>query len=349
MQRVLFPAILLLAQITALPASTLEPQFGPASLPRKVFLQPLLASDDADNDVDRWLLDIARSDGAPNVLDALDFVRAVPDATVDAFLAAANRYVNARWIRGDRANAVVAAFLDEVAHLNLPPRYTVFLLYGSADIGRLRRGHLVGNVRAGKVSASNVIQGHAIDWAMTGWGIGGESLWPWQSDPYQARWPLAYLGLGMEASHATGTVTHLGTSIADTNLFALTFLIAAHLRLTLNPTWLVKGSVGTGFGLGTLKVVRRNPDDTNGLQDPCKLDPEAGLDLNAASAAVRCTITNSFGFFQSYPVIFSGGVEVWGWLHLDATYQYASLVTDKVQFAPPGIHELSLRLGVNIY
>jgi hypothetical protein len=244
---------------------------------------------------------------------------------------------------------VTTSFLDEIARLDLPHRYTVFLLYGSADIGRLRRGHLVGTGRLGRTFGTSTIQGHGVHGSMLSRTLGGESLWPFRADPYQGRWPLGYLGLGLEATHGTGDVTFGDTTVGSSNLFALTFLLTAHLRYTLNPTLVLQGALGTGFGLGTLKVDRAAVPSDKAIDDPCKIDPDAGLDLNAASAAVRCTITNSFGFFQSYPVWISGGVELWGWLHVDAVYQHTSYVTDKVQFAPPALEDLSLRLGINIY
>lgn len=323
-----------------------KPLFGPEPPTYKVFLGPLLASDDACNDIDRWLADIARSDGDPMVLDARDFVRGMRDEVVDAFLLAAGRYVQTRWIKGQRDDVVGAHFLDEIAKLDLPPRYTVFLLYGSADIGRLRRGHLIGQVSGSYAASSSQIQSHTVDWGLTGTALGVEGLWPWRADPYQGRWPLLYIGAGLQASRASGTLTEGETKHADVDRFELGLQLLMHARYTVSPTLLLKAGVGTGFGAGTLKV------DTvweQGLEDPCKLDPSVGLDLDAAGKAVRCNVTTSFGFFQSYPVVATVGAQVLGWLNLDLVYARTAYQTDKAVFAPEALHEVGLRLGMNVY
>lgn len=321
-----------------------DPQLG-----YRVFLAPLLVTDDACNDVDRWLLDIARSDGRPEVLEASDFLRGVREPVVAAFLAAAGQYVKARWLLGNRTLSAATEFLDTVGKLELPPRYTIFMLYGHSDMARLRRGHVLGFVSAAYANTTNSLQGHEVDWQLTGEHLGGETLWPWRSDPYQGRWPLAYLGLGMVVGRSTGAIWRAEERLGDLTRFELDLYLAASMRYRLNPEWLIKATGTLGFGFGTLKVDRVWKDGSTQISDPCLYDSSAGLDFDAAAQAVRCSVTNSFGFFQAWPYSLGLGVQAFGWLELDARWQHTAYDVDKAVVAPQQLNEWFLRLGIAYY
>ena len=315
----------------------------------RVFLAPLLVTDDACNDVDRWLLDVARSDGRPEVLEASDFLRGVREPVVAAFLAAAGNYVKARWSEGNRTLSAATEFLDAVGKLDLPPRYTVFMLYGHSDIARLRRGHVLGFVSAAYADSANTLQGHEVDWRLTGQHLGGETLWPWRSDPYQGRWPLAYLGLGMVVGRSTGAIWNGDERLGDMTRFELDLYLAASMRFRLSPEWLVKATGTLGFGFGTVKVDRVWKDGSAKITDPCQYDSSAGVDFDAAAQAVRCSVTNSFGFFQAWPYSLGIGFQAYGWLEVDARWQHTGYDVDKAVVAPVELNEWYLRLGIAYY
>ncbi len=319
----------------------------PDDEPQAVDLATLLGSEESCNAVDLWLVEIARSDGHPRTLDDHDFLRAVGPATVKKFLYAADRYVNERWIRCDRSDWVVTEFLDTLGELHLPAYYTVFLLHGHSDIGRLRRGHTTAYVPYRWHFATNRIQGHDVTWNPSGVGIGVGVSWPWLADPYQVKWPLGWLGVGMRALRGSGSIRDKDQVLGTTDLFELAFLVQGSMRYTLSPMWTLHLDGATGFSLGTLRVLRAVND--GGLTDPCAVDPSRGLDLNAAGVAVRCAVNNSFGFYHAFPLEIGAGVLMWEWLDLSFNYGYASMVTDRSQFSPGGLHSFTLGLGIVIH
>jgi len=312
----------------------------------KVTMRSLHGRSDGYNDIDRWLLDMARSDGIVAALDRRDFLRGMPESSVNGLLTAARRYVQRRWIRGQRGAEVVTAFLDEIAQLELPPRYTVMMVYGNSDIAGLRRGHLVGSVAYLWGWASNVVQDIALDWNLNGRWIGGESLWPWFADPYRGRWPLLFLGVGVAGARAEGRLNDAtkGTHLGNVRFFGFRLLLSAHLRFAVSQSVTLKASGGTGFGVGTLRVFPVYGEEA--FEDPCTMSLAK---LDEASQAVRCTIMTSLGFYDTVPMRFSVGMQLWGTFNIDFLWSREPLATADEQFSPPNLDMLAVQLGLNIY
>lgn len=312
---------------------------------RTLELTPMLVHPDAHNAVDAWLIEIARSDGNPRVLDQRDFLRAVTDVQMARFLSAAAQYVHERWLNGDRSDWRVTEFLDEVKRLALPPHYTIFLLHGHSDVGQLRRGLVRAEVGVSRLTGLNAIQGQSVAWELWGPSLGAGIEWPWRADPYQTTWPLGYAGVGLQATQASGKIAAGDTRLGSVDYFGLNFQVHASARYTLNPSITLHFTAATGFGLGTLRVIRRVFDGDKALTDPCTSDAST-LDLNAATKTVRCAVTNAFGIYYSIPVEGGIGATFWGWLDLRAGATWNGLSVDPVVWAPGHLWTAWARLGV---
>ena len=313
---------------------------------RSLELTSMLIHPDAHNAVDAWILEIARSDGNPRMLDERDFLRAMSDVQTARFLSAAAQYVQERWLKGDRSDWRVTEFLQEVKKLNLPPFYTIFLLHGHTDVGQLRRGLVRAEVGPVWMWGHSPLQGQNVDWNVAGPTLGVGVEWPWRADPYQTTWPLGYAGLGAYMSQGTGSIVSAGTNLGSVDYFGLDFLVHASARYTLNPSVTLQATAATGFGIGTMRVKRREFDGDTALTDPCAADANAGLSLNAATQAVRCTVTNAFGIFYSLPVEGSVGASFWGWFDLRAGMSWNAMSVDPAVWAPARLWMGWLRAGI---
>lgn len=314
--------------------------------PYRVFLKALSAKQDRFNDIDRWLVDLARADGRPDELDRRDFIRAMPDVAVAGFLTAAQRYVQKRCNAGDRSEDVASEFLDAVSRLEMPPRYTVLMVYGNSDISGIRHGRLVGYVSLGTASATSKLAGFDLDWDISTRSIGIESLWAWNADPYAGRRLLLYLGIGVEGMRGNGKLTDIeGTAIGEIDYFGFRVGLFAHARYAVAP-WLTGYlAFGSGFGIGTLRVAG-SPRESLGVEDPCNINL---TDLQTADDAVRCTITNALGFYDTFPLTLRLGAQLFGWLNLEGTWSHEPLYRNDTQISPDAVSRLSFTVGVNIY
>lgn len=314
--------------------------------PYRVFLHVMSAQQDRYNDVDRWLLDLARADGRPNELDARDFIRGMPDASVDGLLTAARDYVYRRWGRGDRSEDVVSDFLDAIARLELPPRYTVLMVYGNSDISGMRHGHLVGSFMLGRAFGTSQLEGSPLHWRLDMRSLGGESMWAWRADPYVDNRLLLYLGIGIEGMHGKGEIRDDDDNVlVPLDFFGFRLGLNAHVRYAVRPWLTLQTVVGAGFGVGTLRA-QGSVRDSLGVTDPCNIDL---TQIQSADDAVRCTINNSLGLYDTFPFTARVGAQLFGWLQLEALYSYEPLYVAETLIAPAAMHQVWLRLGVNIY
>ncbi|MCB9740377.1 MAG: hypothetical protein H6747_14035 [Deltaproteobacteria bacterium] len=314
--------------------------------PYRVFLHSMTAQRDRYNDVDRWLVDLARADGRPNELDSRDFIRAMSDRSVDAFLSAARTYIYRRWAGGDRSEDVVSEFLDAISRIALPPRYTVLMVYGNSDISGMRHGHLIGVLSLGSASAESRLDGFDLAWSLQTRSIGGESLWAFRADPYVDNRLLLYLGIGLDGLRGKGTVSEATSGVeVPVDLFGFRLHLNAHLRFAVRPWISAHASIGAGFGIGTLRAngpVR----DQLGTPDPCNLDLSK---LAEADDAVRCTISNALGFYDTFPVQGRLGLQLFGWLVVEGVYAWDPIFTADTHISPPSLHRLEIRAGIVIY
>ena len=270
----------------------------------------------------------------------------MPDASVEGMLTAARDYVYQRWGRGDRSEDVVSHFLDAIARLELPPRYTVLMVYGNSDISGMRHGHLVGSFMLGQAFATSHLEGSPLKWRLDMRSLGGESLWAWRADPYLDNRVLLYLGIGIEGMHGKGEIRDSdGNQLVPLDFFGFRLGLNAHVRYTIGPSLTLQAVAGAGFGVGTLRV-QGSVRDSLGVADPCNIDLSQ---LQSADNAVRCTINNSLGLYDTFPMTFRLGAQLIGWLQLEALYSYEPLYVAETLVAPSAMHQFWLRLGINIY
>lgn len=315
--------------------------------PPRIGIKDLYSQVSYLNEVDRYIINLARNDKDINHLDKGDFTESPPDwDSLYSFLGAVKRYVDDRLDNLADVKKIEERFLSDIGKINLPDKYRPAFMPKSSNT--FFGGNLWGLGFYGlQRSDTQVGQLDESRWRLNEGGLALQYLVP------REMLPNLYSGVMASVGATSGGALTLGDEeLARVSNLNLSTSLMADYQLPVSPWMKFHFMPGIGFSVSRYQAdITREGQKV--IQSPCafrisniptSLGSTSDI-VDEAGESMACKLEESVGIYTSFPIHASAGVELWESVRLLFTYRYMRLHNSDDEMVPGVSNGFFLMIG----